>query len=143
MSCTSNFVYRHKRLRCDGYVCLIRNTILASILVDQPLTCVGWFLKNAVAVVLHLEIAFLIKQIIHGLLTRYSGASLGAQAATIFSGGLVPVFATTRLKGPGSYWPVALIVVVMCAVTMASVLLAAETSQKDIRPKPEVRLVQA
>lgn len=74
---------------------------------------------------------------------RYSGASLGAQVASILSGGLVPIAAGALLEGTGSYWPVALIVVGMCAVTMASVLLAAETAHKDIRPKPDVRLVQA
>jgi MFS transporter, MHS family, shikimate and dehydroshikimate transport protein len=76
---------------------------------------------------------------------RYSGASLGAQAATIFAGGLLPVIAP-RLLGQadsyqmGNYWPVALIIVAMSAVTTASVLLAAETAQKDITPKPEARL---
>jgi MFS family permease len=67
---------------------------------------------------------------------RYSGASLGAQVATIFAGGLMQVVAALLLNGTGSYWPVALIVVGMSAITMASVLLAAETAHKDIRPKP-------
>ncbi len=71
---------------------------------------------------------------------RYSGASLGAQGATIFAGGLMQVAAAGLLNATGSYWPVALIVVGMSAVTMASVLLSAETAHKDIKPKPEERL---
>ncbi|HEX8136627.1 MAG TPA: MFS transporter [Pyrinomonadaceae bacterium] len=67
---------------------------------------------------------------------RYSGASLGAQVATIFAGGLMQVIAADLLNRTGSYWPVALIVVGMVAVTVACVLLAAETFHKDIRPKP-------
>ncbi|HEX3558843.1 MAG TPA: MFS transporter [Pyrinomonadaceae bacterium] len=74
---------------------------------------------------------------------RYSGASLGAQVATIFAGGLMPVYAVDLLHETKSLWPVGLIVVGMCAVTVASVLLAAETAHRDIRPKSEVRLVQA
>jgi len=73
---------------------------------------------------------------------RYSGASLGAQVATIFAGGLMQIIAVALLKETGNFWPVALIVVGMCAVTMASVLLSVETAHKDIRPKLEVRLVQ-
>lgn len=71
---------------------------------------------------------------------RYSGASLGAQVATIFAGGVLQVVAAGLLNRTGSYWPVALIVIGMSAVTMASVLLAAETARKDIRPQPEAQL---
>lgn len=71
---------------------------------------------------------------------RYSGASLGAQVATIFAGGVLQIIAADLLNRTGSYWPVALIVVGMSAVTMVSVLLATETAHKDIGPKPEARL---
>lgn len=71
---------------------------------------------------------------------RYSGASVGAQVATIFAGGLMQIVAADLLERTGSYWPVALIVVGMAAVTIISVLLAAETAHKDIRPKPEGRI---
>jgi MFS family permease len=71
---------------------------------------------------------------------RYSGASLGAQVATIFAGGVLQIIAADLLNRTGSYWPVALIVVGMCAVTMVSVLLATETAHKDIGPKPEAQL---
>lgn len=63
---------------------------------------------------------------------RYSGASLGAQLATIFSGGLTQIAAAGLFKQTGSYWPVALILVGMSAVTTASVFLASETFRRDI-----------
>jgi MFS family permease len=69
---------------------------------------------------------------------RYSGASLGAQVATIFAGGLMQVVAADLLNRTGSYRPVALIVVGMSAVTMVSVLLSNETYHKDIRPKSAI-----
>jgi MFS family permease len=74
---------------------------------------------------------------------RYSGASLGAQVATIFAGGLMQIVAADLLNRTGSYWPVALIIIAMSAITAASVLLAAETAHKDIRPKPSARLQHA
>ncbi len=67
---------------------------------------------------------------------RYSGASVGAQVATIFAGGLMQIVAADLLNRTGSYWPVALIVVGMAVITTISVFLAAETVHKDIRPKP-------
>ena len=72
-----------------------------------------------------------------GARVRYSGASLGAQVATIFSGGLMQIVALTLVKSTGSYWPVALIVVVMAAVTTLAVFLANETAHKDIAPESE------
>jgi MHS family shikimate/dehydroshikimate transporter-like MFS transporter len=67
---------------------------------------------------------------------RYSGASLGAQVATIFAGGLMQVVTADLLNRTGSCWPVALVVVGMSAVTIVSVSLVGETYHKDIRPKP-------
>lgn len=63
---------------------------------------------------------------------RYSGASLGAQLATILSGGLTQIVAAGLFKETGSYWPVALILVGMSAVTTVSVFLASETFRRDI-----------
>jgi len=71
---------------------------------------------------------------------RYSGASLGAQVATIFAGGLMQVVAVDLMNRTGSYWPIALIVVAMTVVTFISVLVASETVHKNIRPKPVEQL---
>jgi MFS transporter, MHS family, shikimate and dehydroshikimate transport protein len=63
---------------------------------------------------------------------RYSGASLGAQVATIFSGGLMQVVAVDLFNRTDNYWPVLLILVGMTAITTVSVFLATETFRKDI-----------
>jgi MFS family permease len=63
---------------------------------------------------------------------RYSGASLGAQVATIFSGGLMQIVAASLFGRTGSYYPVALIVVGMSVITTLSVFLATETFRRDL-----------
>lgn len=63
---------------------------------------------------------------------RYSGASLGAQVATIFSGGLMQIIAVGLFNRTGNYWPVSLIFVGMTVITIVSVFFARETFHKDI-----------
>jgi metabolite-proton symporter len=59
---------------------------------------------------------------------RYSGASLGYQAASVLAGGLAPTIATTLLLWSGNAsWTIALYVIVMSAITFVSVYLAGET----------------
>jgi MFS transporter, MHS family, shikimate and dehydroshikimate transport protein len=67
-----------------------------------------------------------------GARVRYTGASLGAQLASVVAGGLSPVVATALLKygyGKGAF---ALYIAGMCAITVISVLAAAETVRHDI-----------
>lgn len=63
---------------------------------------------------------------------RYSGASIGGQVTTIFAGGLMQIFAVTLLQTTNSYWPVALLIVGMAAVTTISVLLMGETFRSHL-----------
>lgn len=68
-----------------------------------------------------------------GTRLRYTGASLGYQLASPIAGGLSPIIAASLVRAfPGEYWPLALYVVVISAVSLACVLLLAETSRKDI-----------
>jgi metabolite-proton symporter len=68
-----------------------------------------------------------------GTRLRYTGASLGYQLGAPFAGGLAPIIATLLLKlFPGQYWPLALYVSLMSAVSLGCVLRLAETSRKDI-----------
>jgi MFS family permease len=63
-----------------------------------------------------------------GANVRYSGASLGYQAASVLAGGLAPTIATTLLIWSGNAsWPIAIYVIVMSAITFVSVFLAGET----------------
>jgi metabolite-proton symporter len=68
-----------------------------------------------------------------GTSVRYSGASLGAQLAAPFAGGLAPLIATALLAWSGGRpWPVALYMIGMVLITFASVFLAAETVRVDL-----------
>ena len=60
--------------------------------------------------------------------TRYSGASLGYQLASVLAGGLAPTIATALLKfSNGASWSVALYLMAMAVITLVSVYFAVET----------------
>jgi metabolite-proton symporter len=67
-----------------------------------------------------------------GTRVRYSGASLGAQLASVFAGALAPLIATELLRRGYGGGAIALYVVGLAAVTIVSVLLASETHREDI-----------
>jgi metabolite-proton symporter len=67
-----------------------------------------------------------------GTRVRYSGASLGAQLASVLAGGLSPFIATGLLRQYGSGGPLALYVIAMALITIVSVVLATETMHDDI-----------
>jgi metabolite-proton symporter len=60
---------------------------------------------------------------------RYSGASLGAQLASVLAGGLSPIFATLLLNryGANAQIPLALYLIGMAVVTIVAVAVASET----------------
>jgi MHS family shikimate/dehydroshikimate transporter-like MFS transporter len=66
-----------------------------------------------------------------GTRVRYSGASLGAQLASVLAGGLSPFIATALLRSYGSN-ALSLYVIFMAVVTIVSVFLATETHHDDI-----------
>ena len=66
-----------------------------------------------------------------GTRVRYSGASLGAQLASVLAGGLSPFIATLLLARYGR-GAVALYVAGMALVTIVAVALAAETHRDHI-----------
>jgi metabolite-proton symporter len=68
---------------------------------------------------------------------RYSGASIGAQLASVAAGGVAPLIATALLKAYGSTTPISLYVVGMCAITVVAVLLSRETRGAELTdPSP-------
>jgi metabolite-proton symporter len=68
-----------------------------------------------------------------GTRVRYTGASLGYQLAAPLSGGLAPLVATALLAwSGGDPWPVGAYLVGLAAVTVVSVLLAAETGRGEL-----------
>jgi MFS transporter, MHS family, shikimate and dehydroshikimate transport protein len=66
-----------------------------------------------------------------GTRVRYSGASLGAQLASVLAGGLSPIIAAALLRSYGRT-AVALYVIFMAAVTIVAVIAASETHRESI-----------
>ena len=63
-----------------------------------------------------------------GTRVRYSGVSIGYQLASIIGGGLGPIIATYLVAASGgSFWPVVAWMILLCIITLVSVLVAAET----------------
>jgi metabolite-proton symporter len=63
---------------------------------------------------------------------RYSGASLGAQLASVFAGGLAPFIGTGLLRAGYGRGAVALYVVGLAVVTIVAVVAATETHRSDV-----------
>jgi MFS transporter, MHS family, shikimate and dehydroshikimate transport protein len=63
-----------------------------------------------------------------GTRVRYSGVSMGYQLASIIGGGAGPLISIYLVGATGgSYWPVIAWMVLLCIITLVSVLVAAET----------------
>jgi MFS transporter, MHS family, shikimate and dehydroshikimate transport protein len=67
-----------------------------------------------------------------GTRVRYSGASLGAQLASIFAGGLAPFIATGLLRAGYGRGAIAMYLIGLAAITIIAVVAASETSGVDI-----------
>ncbi|MFJ3787179.1 MFS transporter [Kitasatospora sp. NPDC090091] len=63
---------------------------------------------------------------------RYSGASMGAQFASVAAGAPAPLIATALLKDYGSSTPIAVYVAIAALVTVGAVLCARETRGRDL-----------
>jgi MFS family permease len=64
---------------------------------------------------------------------RYSGVSLGYQVTSIIAGSLAPIIATGLLQSFDSWIPVALYLVVACAITAITVVTLRETRGVSLR----------
>jgi MFS transporter, MHS family, shikimate and dehydroshikimate transport protein len=68
-----------------------------------------------------------------GTRVRYTGASLGYQLAAPVAGGLAPLIAAWLVQAfPQQYWPLAVYIILVAAISLASVYLLAETSHKEL-----------
>jgi len=63
---------------------------------------------------------------------RYSGASLGAQLASVFAGGLAPIIATTLLEYGYGRGAISAYVIGLAVITIIAVSVAVETVRHDI-----------
>jgi metabolite-proton symporter len=104
-------------------------------LVDSGVTALIWLAlilgSTAISAMYGPQAAFFSE--LFGTSVRYSGASLAAQLAAPFAGGLAPLIATALLSwSDGRPWPVALYMIGTVLITFCSVFLAAETVQTDL-----------
>ena len=67
-----------------------------------------------------------------GTRVRYSGASLGAQLASVVAGGLAPIVATEILRRGYGRGMLASYLILMAAITIAAVVAASETAADDV-----------
>lgn len=63
---------------------------------------------------------------------RYSGASIGAQFASVAAGAPAPLIATALLKDYGTSTPISLYVVLAAVITLVAVAVAKETRGRDL-----------
>ncbi|MEU1285969.1 MFS transporter [Kitasatospora sp. NPDC005856] len=63
---------------------------------------------------------------------RYSGASIGAQFASVAAGAPAPLIATALLKDYGSSTPISVYVSLAAVITLVAVLCARETRGRDL-----------
>jgi MFS family permease len=64
---------------------------------------------------------------------RYAGVALGREFSAVFGGGLAPLICTALIKwATGSWWPVAIYMTVIMAITFGTTLFAPETVDRDL-----------
>ena len=63
---------------------------------------------------------------------RYSGASIGAQFASVAAGAPAPLIATALLKDYGSSTPISVYVAIAAVITVVALLCARETRGRDL-----------
>lgn len=69
---------------------------------------------------------------------RYSGASIGAQGASVFAGGLAPVIATALLDATGGYDWIAIYMSAMVLITIVTALLSPDPYRASLRAEEPV-----
>ena len=67
-----------------------------------------------------------------GTSSRYTGASLGYQFASVFAGGLAPFIMTALLAATGSSWSVSAYILACAVVTFVSVVTIREHFRRDL-----------
>ena len=63
---------------------------------------------------------------------RYSGLALAREASAPFAGGIAPFIATFLLSRTGTYWPIALYMVVLALISLVALAFGPETYRRRI-----------
>ena len=61
---------------------------------------------------------------------RYSGLALAREVSTPFAGGIAPFIATYLLSRTGTYWPIALYMIVLALISLVALAFGPETYQR-------------
>ena len=71
---------------------------------------------------------------------RYAGVALGREFSSVFGGGLAPFICAALITwATGSWWPVALYMVVIMTITFCTTLFAPETVDRDLLVEEDAR----
>jgi MFS family permease len=64
---------------------------------------------------------------------RYAGVALGREFSAVFGGGIAPFICAALVKwATGSWWPVAVYMTVIMAISFGATLFAPETLDRDL-----------
>ena len=64
---------------------------------------------------------------------RYAGVAIGREFSSVFGGGLAPLICSALVKwATGSWWPVAIYMMAMMAISFGSTFFAPETRDRDL-----------
>lgn len=64
---------------------------------------------------------------------RYAGVAIGREFSSVFGGGLAPLICSALVQwATGSWWPVAVYMMVIMAITFGTTLFAPETVDRDL-----------
>jgi len=71
---------------------------------------------------------------------RYAGVALGREFSSVFGGGLAPfICAALITRASGSWWPVAIYMMVIMTITFCTTLFAPETVDRDLLVEEDAR----
>ncbi|MEV0702343.1 MFS transporter [Saccharopolyspora sp. NPDC050389] len=113
--------------------CALWTTIFFPLVASHDPTLV--FLAVAVGLLLHgtltgAQSAFYAE--LFGTSVRYSGVSLGYQAATVIAGAAAPLIGTALLRATHSAMPVAIMLICCLALTVLGMSMVTETARRDL-----------
>jgi len=71
---------------------------------------------------------------------RYAGVALGREFSSVFGGGLAPFICAALVTwASGSWWPVAIYMVVIMGITFGTTLFAPETVDRDLLSEEDAK----
>jgi MFS family permease len=64
---------------------------------------------------------------------RYAGVAMGREFSSVFGGGIAPLICSALITwAAGSWWPVAIYMMAIMAITVVATILAPETADRDL-----------